>query len=163
MSDQEIKDKMKRLYAALLLNINPYEDEDMGIIIEAALYEKLSDDKLEEFNDRVNILLKHDWERVKWEITPFFLRKCEPKRVKYNEYKIYKECMKAKPYMSCKKLSVKEKFKDIAICCLWGFIWAIFTMIDCLFNQSSYSAGFYVVLAFFIWRIVYLLLHECLG
>ena len=52
------------------LNLNPIDEEDVAILIAIdtmSLSEQLDEKVLQEFSDRVGLLLKHDWERAKVE------------------------------------------------------------------------------------------------
>ncbi|CAG1022996.1 hypothetical protein MTYM_02129 [Methylococcales bacterium] len=52
---------------------------------------KVLDDLRLEFSDRISLLLKHDWDRAKYEAKPFFLHFCKPIHQIYEEYKIHKQ------------------------------------------------------------------------
>ena len=52
------------------LNLNPIDEEDIAILIAIdtlSLSEQLDEKVLQEFSDRVGLLLKYDWERAKVE------------------------------------------------------------------------------------------------
>ncbi|MFA9950655.1 hypothetical protein [Dentiradicibacter hellwigii] len=70
--------EIDKLQIEFAVRLNPYDDEDIGIL--ETIY-KLKDKqnqeeslskKLEEFSDRVALLLKHDWERAKYEAEPWY-------------------------------------------------------------------------------------------
>lgn len=70
--DKESLDKLRVEFRAIL---NP-EDEDDGAIISCiSLPEDGKDfERAEEFAERIALLLKHDWERVKLEAGPLVMR-----------------------------------------------------------------------------------------
>lgn len=58
--------------AALVTSLNPKCKHDKQILIE---YDKLEHNgDLKRFTHAIALLLKHDWERVKWEATPIYLK-----------------------------------------------------------------------------------------
>ena len=62
--------KLKELQLGLSLNLNPIDPEDVSIIEavgKLSRSELLDESTLQEFSDRVALLLKHDWERAKVE------------------------------------------------------------------------------------------------
>jgi len=62
--------KLKELQLSLNLNLNPIDPEDVSIIEavgKLSRSELLDESTLQEFSDRVALLLKHDWERAKVE------------------------------------------------------------------------------------------------
>lgn len=66
---------LKKVEAELIVRLNPEDIKDLEILdCFKKLYTNWNDDDLEQFNDRIAYLLKHDWERVKQEcsaeITP---------------------------------------------------------------------------------------------
>jgi len=68
----EHKEKeLRELHSQLTLNLNPHDSEDRGILqlLEKTPSHQSSDTILKEFTERVALLLKHDWERAKWEST----------------------------------------------------------------------------------------------
>ena len=70
------------------LNLNPFDNED-NAILDAIVSLKVSENrkmKLAEFSERVALLLKHDWERAKFEAKPWFFRCSAPKRTTYAEW-----------------------------------------------------------------------------
>ncbi|MHA4868178.1 hypothetical protein ACXZ1M_10770 [Duganella sp. PWIR1] len=73
----------------LMLNLNPFDTEDMSIVAVAkGLVDSTDlDAALNELTERMALLLKHDWERAKREARPWFFRRSEPKRTLYAEYK----------------------------------------------------------------------------
>lgn len=59
---------LKEIEAELIVRLNPEDNKDIEILeCFKKLYVDWKTDDLEEFNDRVSCLLKHDWERVKQE------------------------------------------------------------------------------------------------
>lgn len=63
------------LRARLATSINPKDIANDGAILDHYdnLFSGESDD-LKVFTHRIAILLKHDWERVKWECTPLYVK-----------------------------------------------------------------------------------------
>lgn len=61
------------LRAELALRLSPFDEQDKKIL---ATYDSLdgSKIKLDEFTQIISLLLKHDWERVKWESMPFYMK-----------------------------------------------------------------------------------------
>ena len=63
------------LRATLATSINPKDLKNDGAIL--SHYDRLfsaESDDLSVFNHRIALLLKHDWERVKWECMPLYLK-----------------------------------------------------------------------------------------
>lgn len=67
--------KVAALRATLATSINPKDVKNDGAILSHydRLFSAASDD-LSVFNHRIAVLLKHDWERVKWECMPLYLK-----------------------------------------------------------------------------------------
>jgi hypothetical protein len=88
--DPQKTQKLKELRLVFSVNLNPQDDEDNGILdtIERLSEGKNTKENLLEFSNRVSLLLKHDWERGKYEskswVGRIFTRK--PLRVKYEEF-----------------------------------------------------------------------------
>lgn len=67
--------KVASLRARLATSINPMDKTHDGAIL--AHYDRLfsgESDDLKLFAHRIALLLKHDWERVKWECTPLYIK-----------------------------------------------------------------------------------------
>ncbi len=67
--------KVASLRARLATSINPRDKTHDGAIL--AHYDRLfsgESDDLNLFTHRIALLLKHDWERVKWECTPLYIK-----------------------------------------------------------------------------------------
>lgn len=67
--------KVASLRATLATSMNPKDVENDGAIL--SHYDRLffaNSDDLSMFNHRIALLLKHDWERVKWECMPLYLK-----------------------------------------------------------------------------------------
>lgn len=91
--DEGLLNKYRAEFRAIL---NPMDDEDNKIVRCIALPDVEKElECAEEFAERIALLLKHDWDRVKLEAGPFLMRvKCvrdclnakiyEPKRKKYS-------------------------------------------------------------------------------
>lgn len=80
--------KLKSLCAQLSLNLNPFDIEDQCIVKTAIELSRTDtqDKKIPEFVDRVALLLKHDWDRAKYEASPWFFKRGEPVRFSYCEF-----------------------------------------------------------------------------
>ena len=81
-------DKIDTLHLLRLdfsVNLNPLDDEDRAIldVIRRLLDGGVTPDLLDEFGDRVSLLLKHDWDRAKYESTPHFIFGRRPARTSY--------------------------------------------------------------------------------
>jgi hypothetical protein len=63
----ELKEKYR---AALVTSLNPISDSDNQILTEYDTLKHLGD--LSRFTLAIALLLKHDWERVKWECMPIY-------------------------------------------------------------------------------------------
>ncbi|CAH1194385.1 conserved hypothetical protein [Candidatus Nitrotoga sp. BS] len=67
--------KVAALRSVLATSINPKDITNDGAILDH--YDRLfsaDSDDLSVFNHRIALLLKHDWERVKWECMPLYLK-----------------------------------------------------------------------------------------
>lgn len=75
------------LQFALILNPRDSEDREILRLIDSAPTKESHDATLKEFTARVSLLLKHDWERAKWESSSIFTRwpTC-PRRLKYQAF-----------------------------------------------------------------------------
>jgi hypothetical protein len=75
-------EKLRELNLEFSLALNPKDDEDKKILncLERLAANGKTGDALEEFTKRVALLLKHDWERAKWEAKPVFWRIRAPRR-----------------------------------------------------------------------------------
>lgn len=78
------------LHLQVALILNPLDREDRAILrlIERPPPHESRDATLQEFTERVSLLLKHDWERAKWESSSVLSRRffC-PKRLKFEDFK----------------------------------------------------------------------------
>ena len=72
---QPIPGKVAVLRAKLITSINPKDDEDDKLIMDHfdQLFRGQKAD-IDVFTRRIALLLKHDWERVKWECTPIYVK-----------------------------------------------------------------------------------------
>lgn len=69
------KGSLNKFRAEFMTILNPTDMEDKGIVNCISLPEEGKElDRAEEFAQRVALLLKHDWERVKLEAGPFVMR-----------------------------------------------------------------------------------------
>lgn len=78
------------------LVLNPLDSEDCAILdLIQQLKSRADESRLTEFADRIALLLKHDWERAKWEarddsfLSPEIQGEPEPKRTPYAQFKRY--------------------------------------------------------------------------
>jgi hypothetical protein len=81
---------MAEIRSQLALILNPLDREDRAILrlIDKPPTQELREATLKEFVERVSLLLKHDWERAKWESSSVFSRKPRcPKRLKFEDFK----------------------------------------------------------------------------
>lgn len=71
MTTKAFQDKkisaLKEVEAELIVRLNPIDKEDLEILECFKRLYSWNDTDLEELNDRISYLLKHDWERVKQE------------------------------------------------------------------------------------------------
>jgi hypothetical protein len=81
-------DKLNELHLEFALALNPKDGEDEKILECIRLIPgETTDDVLKEFTKRVSLLLKHDWERAKWEAKPVWWRCCRAPRRKDYKYR----------------------------------------------------------------------------
>lgn len=80
--------KLSELRLEFSINLNPFDTEDKNILsVIANLIDcDNRDAKLVEFSDRIALLLKHDWQRAKYETRPWCFRWHTPKRMPYAEF-----------------------------------------------------------------------------
>lgn len=80
---------MELLHTELTTSLNPEDDEDQDILkCLKQLIANGNGDRIGKFKHRIALLLKHDWERAKWESERTWWRTGkEPKRIKFNESK----------------------------------------------------------------------------
>jgi hypothetical protein len=64
--------KVAALRARLVTSINPNDDDDEKILIHFDELFAGTKTDLDIFTKRIALLLKHDWERVKWECMPIY-------------------------------------------------------------------------------------------
>jgi hypothetical protein len=87
--------KLRELRTKFALNLNPHDREDIGILNTIALPEAAHDmhkEFAEEFVVRVALLLKHDWERAKYEASMWrWLLRTSPERVRYDDFVQHRE------------------------------------------------------------------------
>ncbi|WP_157381689.1 hypothetical protein [Burkholderia ubonensis] len=72
----------------LALNLNPVDQEDQALVDVVRALERCSSTEryrmMEEVEQRIALLLKHDWERAKWEAKLFHFARRMPKRMRYS-------------------------------------------------------------------------------
>lgn len=73
ISQDEISLNKHRAEFAALLNPSDKDDKDIIDCIKLPVEGK-ENESADEFSERIALLLKHDWERVKLEAGPFFMR-----------------------------------------------------------------------------------------
>jgi hypothetical protein len=79
------QDTFRKLRAELALRLNPHEAEDQKIL---ELVESGNAAHAEEFNQRISLLLKRDWERAKRDASLWRLTcEKEPDRVRFEAYR----------------------------------------------------------------------------
>jgi hypothetical protein len=100
-------EKIKEIRLNFTLNLNPFHGEDAAILESIdKLSGKKDDLEIEEFSDRVSLLLKHDWERAKFEAKSWNARFfcCQPTRVSYSEFLQLKRQGFPRPWFRTPKL-----------------------------------------------------------
>lgn len=153
--------EIDKLQIEFAVRLNPYDDEDIGIL--KAIHE-LKDkqnqgkeffEKLEEFSNRVALLLKHDWERAKYEAKPWYshlyffsclkyLFEPQEKRILYTDLKKKYTCI-----ASCDNCGKEiEKQKSFNYCCTCKLICLIFYVIGFIFFIALIGCGLIKVLRF---------------
>ncbi|MFT4805328.1 MAG: hypothetical protein ACI9YE_002544 [Psychroserpens sp.] len=82
-------EELELLHTELTTSLNPEDTEDQDIL--ACLKHLItngSGDRIGEFKHRIALLLKHDWQRAKWESEKAWWRSAqEPKRVRFSDSK----------------------------------------------------------------------------
>lgn len=81
---------LAELHLEMALILNPLDHEDRAILhlLEKPVAQESREATLKEFTERVSLLIKHDWERAKWESSSIFSRKpLRPKRVNFEDFK----------------------------------------------------------------------------
>jgi hypothetical protein len=73
-------------HLAFTLILNPIDTEDRSILSLIQRLKTTADEpRLTELADRIALLLKHDWQRAKWEAEG--MKKLEPVRIAYAEFR----------------------------------------------------------------------------
>jgi hypothetical protein len=84
-------EKLAEVYTEFVLSLNPQDPEDQGILTVLRTLPTPGSESgtTEELVGRLSLLLKHDWERAKWESSSFFRWPlCHSKRrVRYDEFR----------------------------------------------------------------------------
>lgn len=77
--------KLAELKLIIALLLNPHDREDQAIVICISNLQNIEapELRLPEFAGRVAFLLKHDWQRAKFEAKPWFTRWSPPIRLPY--------------------------------------------------------------------------------
>jgi hypothetical protein len=83
------------LHSQLALNLNPYDKEDRQILrlVERLPEQGATEATLREFTQRISLLLKHDWDRAKWESSSIIRRIlsghpfCPKERVRFEDFR----------------------------------------------------------------------------
>jgi hypothetical protein len=84
------EDELSILHSRVSLILNPLDVEDIAILrlIERPPTKESREAVLRELTDRISLLLKHDWERAKWESSSILSRwPLRPRRVKFEEFR----------------------------------------------------------------------------
>jgi len=69
------REKLDRLRTEFWTILNPKDEDDIAIISCVTLPDEGKElERAEEFAERIALLLKHDWERVKLEVGPLVMR-----------------------------------------------------------------------------------------
>lgn len=80
---------LEELRSQLALILNPLDHEDRAILrlIEKPPAQESREATLKEFTERLSLLIKHDWERAKWESSSVFGRRlfC-PRRIRFQDF-----------------------------------------------------------------------------
>jgi hypothetical protein len=79
------------LYLQTALILNPLDQEDRAILrlIRRTQGIESKESTISELTDRFALLLKHDWERAKWESSSILGRRLScPKRVRFEDFKL---------------------------------------------------------------------------
>ncbi len=81
--------KLAELQAEFSLHLNPHDQRDQQIL---ALLASTKPDPIQELTQRISLLLKHDWERAKYEASLYrwFLER-PPERVAFENYEAGRE------------------------------------------------------------------------
>lgn len=82
-------ENLRALRIQLALDLNPLDSEDHDILttVEKLIQSIEAEELLSELTERMSLLLKHDWERAKFEAKPWRYQNRSPQRVKYCEFK----------------------------------------------------------------------------
>ncbi len=95
------KNKLTKLYVDFQVRLNPYDNNDIEIldtlrkmkedIAKKDIYTDINEDLIDELSKKLALLLKHDWERAKIEVKPFycFTKYCKSlclERISCDEY-----------------------------------------------------------------------------
>jgi precorrin-2 methylase len=65
--------RLQELYLEFTLILNPQDPEDRSILdLIQQLRSNSAESKLTELGERIALLLKHDWQRAKWEASPWW-------------------------------------------------------------------------------------------
>ena len=127
--------RLGELVMEFATNLNPFHAEDEAVIDIVYKLSTTSDKDilLLEFRERISLLLKHDWQRAKYEALPWFFRIVEPKRVSYESYKSNNSAIKQSSIKSSgSKLDWNIKYAK-------AFIWLMLSGAF-LFFISAYFA-----------------------
>lgn len=126
-------DKLCNLRIKLALNLSPFDPEDKNILttVEQLIQSIESDVLLYEFTERMSLLLKHDWERAKFEAQPWFYLRQSPLRVKYDEFK------KAETFTEKPK---SPKGQNLQL--LWYFVAMMFSAGTLFFFAAGFTEPF---------------------
>lgn len=155
--------KIRRLCCQLAINLNPFDDNDRELIKAAEDLGKISDElgkisdesdmkTIKKFSEHVQLLLKHDWDRAKEEVRPWFNPGKDFVRVPYTEYKEYEESFSQKfKYVGngYSKYVIDKKYKECGKKYLISFYKFILSC-AIIFIHSVFM--FFVVNYFFVYN-----------
>ncbi len=155
-------DTVSLLCSQLALNVNPFDSEDMALIQAGKKLCTVEDkeDQVEEFTQRMALLLKHDWERAKREARPWFFRGVKPRRIPYNEFKGL--CSKEQPISPLNKKSLPLFFHFATLAFSAGIIFFLaanlvepFQQLVVIFNDPINNYPIWAWVKFFFWSVFY--------
>jgi hypothetical protein len=72
--DTPVPGKVAEHRSRLVTSLNPRCEHDNKLLVHFDLLFSSSEADIEVFTKRVALLLKHDWERVKWDCTPIYVK-----------------------------------------------------------------------------------------
>jgi len=118
--------RLGELVTEFSLNLNPFDDEDKAIpnvIYKLAQIQERQgrEELLLEFRERIALLLKHDWDRAKYEALHWFNRSVlssgtgSPRRISYSQYKTGESGSSKRTPLRRDRLSIGLNFFGVMI------------------------------------------------